>query len=96
LQHSTVLQEELSAQLAQMAGQLRRNAEHFSSALATDQAVLRNAEEKIVVNYDGMKRERVRLRDHRGRSIGTTCLTLTSVLVVTVAFVVMFFVLRFT
>jgi hypothetical protein len=96
LQHSTVLQEELSAQLAQMAGQLRRNAEHFSSALATDQAVLRNAEEKIVANYDGMKRERVRLRDHRGRSIGTTCLTITSVLVVTVAFVVMFFVLRFT
>jgi SNARE protein 1 len=96
LQPSTVLQEELSAQLAQMAGQLRRNAEHFSTALATDQAVLRNAEEKIVANYDGMKRERVRLRDHRGRSIGTTCLTLTSVLVVTVAFVVMFFVLRFT
>ena len=96
LQHSTALQEELSAQLAQMAGQLRRNAEHFSTALAADQAVLRNAEEKIGANYDVMKRERVRLRDHRGRSLGTTCLTLASLLVVAVAFLVMFFVIRFT
>jgi hypothetical protein len=96
LQHSTALQEELSAQLAQMAGQLRRNAEHFSKALAVDQAVLRDTEEKMSTNYDVMKRERVRLRDHRGKSIGTTCLTITSVFIVTVAFVVMFFVLRFT
>ena len=81
LQHGTALQEELSAQLAQMAGQLRRNAEHFSTALAADQAVLRSAEEKIGANYDVMKRERVRLRDHRGKSLGTTCLTITSVLV---------------
>ena len=96
LQHSTALQEELSAQLAQMAGQLRRNAEHFSTALAADQAVLRTAEEKIGENYDVMKRERSRLRDHRGRSLGTTCLTIMSVLVVAVAFLVMFFLLRFT
>ena len=96
LQHSTALQEELSAQLAQMAGQLRRNAEHFSTALAADQAVLRSAEEKIGTNYDVMKRERVRLRDHRGKSLGTTCLTITSVLVVAIAFLVMFFLLRFT
>ena len=96
LQHSTALQEELSAQLAQMAGQLRRNAEHFSTALAADQAVLRSAEEKVGANYDVMKRERVRLRDHRGKSLGTTCLTITSVLVVAVAFLFMFFLLRFT
>lgn len=96
LQHSTAVQEELSTQLAQMAGQLRRNAEHFSKALAADQAVLRDAEEKVGTNYDVMKRERLRLRDHRGKSIGTTCLTITSILVVTVAFVVMLFILRFT
>jgi hypothetical protein len=96
MQYSTALQEELSTQLAQMAGQLRRNAEHFSTALAADQAVLRGAEEKIGANYDVMKRERVRLRDHRGKSLGTTCLTVTSVLVVAVAFLVMFFLLRFT
>jgi Membrane fusion protein Use1 len=96
LQHRTVLQEELSAQLAQMAGQLRRNAEHFSSALAADQAVLRNAEEKIGANFDVMKQERVRLRDHRSKSLGTTCLTITSVLVVLIAFVIVFFILRLT
>jgi hypothetical protein len=96
LQNSTAAQEELSVQLAQMAGQLRRNAERFSKALAVDQAVLHDAEEKMGTNYEVMKRERVRLRDHRGKSIGTTCLTITSVLVVTVAFVVMLFVLRFT
>ncbi|KAI9462059.1 hypothetical protein F5148DRAFT_1276649 [Russula earlei] len=96
LRHGTALQEELSAQLAQMAGQLRRNAEHFSNALVADQAVLRAAEEKVGANFDVMKRERVRLRDHRGRSLGTTCLTISSVLVVTIAFIVMLFIRRFT
>ena len=90
------LQEELSVQLAQMAGQLRRNAEHFSSALAADQVVLQGAEGKVGANLDVMKRERVRLRDHRGKSLGTTCLTISSVLVVTIAFIVMLFILRFT
>ncbi|KAI9450306.1 hypothetical protein BJY52DRAFT_1303286 [Lactarius psammicola] len=96
LQHSTALQEELTAQLAQMAGQLRRNAEHFSGALVADQGVLRAAEEKVGANLDVMKRERVRLRDHRGKALGTTCLTISSVLVVAIAFLVMFFVIRFT
>ncbi|KAF8268211.1 hypothetical protein EI94DRAFT_1728377 [Lactarius quietus] len=94
--NSTALQEELAMQLAQMAGQLRRNAEHFSGALAADQAVLRVAEEKVGANLDVMKWERVRLRDHRGKSLGTTCLTISSVLVVAIAFLVMFFVIRFT
>jgi hypothetical protein len=79
-----------------MAGQLRRNAEHFSGALVADQAVLGAAEEKVGANLDVMKRERVRLRDHRGKALGTTCLTLSSVLVVAIAFLVMFFVIRFT
>ncbi|KAF8491042.1 hypothetical protein F5888DRAFT_1866401 [Russula emetica] len=37
-----------------MAGLLRRKAEHFSTALAADQVVLRSAEEKIGANYDVM------------------------------------------
>ena len=96
LQHGTALQEELAAQLAQMAGQLRRNAEHFSGALVADQGVLRAAEEKVGANLDVMKRERVRLRDHRGKALGTTCLTISSVVVVAISFLVMFFVIRFT
>ncbi|KAH9019087.1 hypothetical protein EDB85DRAFT_1873377 [Lactarius pseudohatsudake] len=96
LQNSTALQEELAAQLVQMAGQLRRNAEHFSGALAADQGVLGVAEEKVGANLDVMKRERLRLRDHRGKALGTTCLTISSLLVVAIAFLVMFFVIRFT
>ena len=62
---STALQEELSVQLAQMASKLRCNAEHFSTALAADQAVLRSIEEKVGTDYDVMKkREPVQLRDH--------------------------------
>ncbi|KAH9161271.1 hypothetical protein EDB89DRAFT_2031357 [Lactarius sanguifluus] len=49
-----------------MIGQLRRNAEHGSGALA--------AGEKAGANLDVMKRERVRLRDHHGKALGTTCL----------------------
>ena len=94
-QRSTALQEELAAQLAQMAGQLRRNVEHFSGALVTDQGVLRSAEENVGANLDVMKRERVRLRDRHGKALGTTCLTISSVLVVAIAFFVMFFVIRF-
>ncbi|KAI0061617.1 hypothetical protein BV25DRAFT_1886327 [Artomyces pyxidatus] len=96
LQNSAALQEELSAQLAQMAGQLRRNALHFSESLAQDQAVMKDTEEKIGANYDVMKKERVRLRDHRGKSMGTTCLTFLSLIVVLVAFILMFFVIRLT
>jgi Membrane fusion protein Use1 len=96
LQHRTALQEELSMQLAQMAGQLRRNAEHFSSALVADQAIVRNAEENISANFEVIKQERVRLRDHRSKSLGTTCLTITSVLVVSIAFVMMLFIVRLT
>ncbi|KAH8993511.1 hypothetical protein EDB92DRAFT_2113825 [Lactarius akahatsu] len=64
LQRRTALWVELAAQSVQMAGQLRRNAEHVSGALA--------AGEKADANLDVMKRERVRLRDHRGKALGTT------------------------
>ncbi|KAH9069770.1 hypothetical protein EDB83DRAFT_2370312 [Lactarius deliciosus] len=47
-----------------MAGQIRRNAEHVSGALA--------AGEKAGANLDVMKRERARLRDHRGKALRTT------------------------
>jgi len=96
MQNSTALQQDMSAQLAMMSGQLRRNAMHFSESLARDQTVMKDAEEKISQNYDTMKRERVRLRDHHGKSWGTTCLTVSSVLVVAIAFVMMYLLIRFT
>jgi hypothetical protein len=48
---------------------------HFSESLAKDQAVVEAAQEKI---HDVMVEERSRLRDHRGKSIYTTCLAMLS------------------
>lgn len=79
-----------------MATQLKRNAMHFSDSLAKDQAVVEDAQQKIEGNFDVMKKERVRLRDHRGKSGSTTCLVMLSLAVVAVSFVVMFFVIRVT
>ncbi|KAH9030585.1 hypothetical protein EDB83DRAFT_2554973 [Lactarius deliciosus] len=72
--------------------QLWRNTEHFSGALA---AVLRHAE-KMGVSLDVMKREREWLGDHRGKALGTTCLAISSVVIVAITFLSMFFVIRFT
>lgn len=79
-----------------MATQLRRNAIHFGEALAKDQAVLSDVDEKIINNLDTMGKERVRLRDHRSKSWGTTWLSLGSVLAVVVVFVAMFLVIKVT
>ncbi|KAI0031134.1 hypothetical protein K488DRAFT_52742 [Vararia minispora EC-137] len=96
LQNSAKLHEEMSTQLAQMARQLKSNATYFSEALSRDQTALATADEKIGANLDVMRKERVRLRDHRGKSMGTTCLTITSIVVVLASFIVMFFLIRFT
>ncbi|EPQ56875.1 hypothetical protein GLOTRDRAFT_110331 [Gloeophyllum trabeum ATCC 11539] len=96
LQSSNLLHEELSAQLAQMATQLKANAVHFSSTLAKDQALVQETQEKLETNYNVMKKERVRVRDFRGKSGGTTCLVIFSVVAVLISFVVMVFIIRLT
>ncbi|KAG9220337.1 hypothetical protein CCMSSC00406_0006602 [Pleurotus cornucopiae] len=96
LHNTQALHEELSEQLAQMATQLKRNAVHFSESLAKDQAVVEDAQEKLEGNLGMMTKERVRLRDHRGKSGSTTCLVVLSLITVCALFVLMFFVIRFT
>lgn len=96
LQNSRVVQEELSEQLALMARQLRRNATHFSDSLAKDKVVVDAMQEKLEGNFDLLKKERIRLRDFRGKSGGTTCLVIMSVIVVVIAFIFMVFVIRVT
>ncbi|KAH9031023.1 hypothetical protein EDB85DRAFT_2146368 [Lactarius pseudohatsudake] len=71
--------------------QLRRNMEHFSGTPAADEGVLRAAQERMGANLDVLKRERVRLRDHRGKALGTTCLAISSIVVIAIAFLIMFF-----
>ena len=93
---TAAVHEELSAQLAQMATQLKRNAIHFSDTLARDQAVVEETKFKIETNFDELQKERKRLRDHAVRGRGTTWLTIFSVTVIFVSFFVMFFIIRFT
>jgi len=96
LQNSRALQEELSEQLALMATQLRRNVTHFSDSLVKDKSVVEAMQEKLEGNFEFMKKERIRLRDFRGKSGGTTCLVITSILVVLIAFMLMVLVIRVT
>lgn len=95
-QATTALQEELSSQLEQMARQLKRNAIHFSTSLATDKAVVEEAQEKLESNFDVMSLQRVKLRDHSSKSSSTTWLTVGIVLLALLLFVVMVGVIRFS
>jgi len=94
--NSITVQEELSSQLELMAAQLKRNAIHFSTSLAKDQAVVEDAQQKLEGNYDVMTKERVRLRDHRGKSGSTTCMVLAIVALVLVLFILMVSIIRFS
>ncbi|KAI0743650.1 hypothetical protein C8Q80DRAFT_1220591 [Daedaleopsis nitida] len=96
MQNSAALQEELSAQLAQMATQLKRNAIHFAGALEKDKAVVLETQEKLERNHDVVSKERVRLRDHHSKSWSTTWITILSLLVVLVGFIMTFLVIRIT
>ncbi|KAH9484822.1 hypothetical protein JR316_0001724 [Psilocybe cubensis] len=93
---STAVQEELSTQLELMAQQLKRNAMHFSTSLEKDKAVVEQAQAKLEGNYDMMQQERVRLRDHSGKSRSTTCMTLGIVILVLLVFMLMVSVIRFS
>ncbi|KAF8634271.1 hypothetical protein AX17_004228 [Amanita inopinata Kibby_2008] len=96
LQTSNALHQELSDQLAQMAVQLKRNALHFSDSLVKDKAIVEDTQEKLESNFDIMQKERVRLRDHRGKSGSTTCLVVAIVLVVGLLFALMVVMIRLT
>ncbi|KAI9437623.1 hypothetical protein H4582DRAFT_2129443 [Lactarius indigo] len=69
---------------------LRRNAEYSSGTLAADQGVLRAAEEKVGEDLDVMKQKHVQLWDYHGKALGTTCLTISGVVVVAIEFLVIF------
>ncbi|KLO16946.1 hypothetical protein SCHPADRAFT_191428 [Schizopora paradoxa] len=94
LQSSTALHDELAEQMASMARQLKENTIHFSSSLAKDKGVMQEVEEKLERNAEVLGKERVRLRDHRGKSGNTTWITILSLLVVMVGFFMTFFVIR--
>ncbi|KAF8920216.1 hypothetical protein CPB85DRAFT_617943 [Mucidula mucida] len=96
LQNTNALHDELSGQLEQMAAQLLRNARHFNDSLAKDQAVVEDTQQKLESNFDMAKKERIRLRDHRGKSGMTTCWVVGAVVVVTFLFILMVMLIRLT
>lgn len=89
-------QEDLSLQLAEMAKQLKLNALHFTNALEKDRAVVQDAEEKLEGNLTKVKAQRSRLLVHSGKSGKTTWLVLGSMVVVLIAWVLLFLVIRIT
>ena len=96
LMTSLQTQEELSLQLAQMATQLKLNALHFTESLAKERAVMEGAEEKLEANLTRLKGERGRLKEHSSKSSSTTWLVLGAILVVVIAWIFMFLVIRIT
>lgn len=96
LQNSMSLQDELSLQLAQMATQLKRNAQHFSDALAKDQPVVDDAQIKIEGNHDIMQRENLRTKALHKNSWWTTGYTVGAIIVALVAFAITVMFIRVT
>ncbi|KAF9076670.1 hypothetical protein BDP27DRAFT_1313712 [Rhodocollybia butyracea] len=96
LENSKARHEAMTEQLAQMAVQLRKNAQHFSESLVEDKAVIEETQTKLEGNFGVMQKERIRLRDHRGKSGNTTCLVIFAVVGVLVVFVFMVALIRLT
>ncbi|KAJ3997252.1 hypothetical protein F5050DRAFT_1753366 [Lentinula boryana] len=96
LENSKARHEAMSEQLAQMAVQLRKNAQNFSEKLVEDKAIVEETQTKLDSNFGMMHKERVRLRDHSGKSGSTTCLVILAVVAVIVTFVFMVALIRLT
>jgi len=96
LSSSLKTHEELSDELARMAAQLRRNAEHFSVTLDKDKGLVVAAEEVLLKNADNMTKERDKLDKHSSKSFSTTWFTIGAILVVCITWVWMFFIIRLT
>ena len=69
---TAAVHEELSAQLAQMASQLKRNAIHFSDTLIKDQAVVEETKSKMESNLDELHKEQTGLGDYSREGRGAT------------------------
>ncbi|KAJ7680910.1 hypothetical protein DFH06DRAFT_1120486 [Mycena polygramma] len=96
MQHANARQRDMAEQMHLMATQLKRNAVHFGELLAQDQRVVEETEQKLESNFGYMQKTRVRARDLRGKTGGTTCLVMLIVLIVTFLFMFMVSLIRFS
>ncbi|KAJ7507280.1 hypothetical protein B0H11DRAFT_2271775 [Mycena galericulata] len=96
LQHSTARQRDMSDQMALMAKQLKLNALHFADLMEQDKQVVEETDQKLEGNYGYMQKTRLRARDLRGKTGSTTCFVFLIILVVTVSFMFMVSLIRFS
>lgn len=96
LSASAQTHEELSAELARMAEQLKRNTQYFSESLGKDKALVQTAAEALDKNYDSLSKEGQRLKTHSKKSFWTTWIVIAAVLVGCLAWIMMFIIIRIT
>ncbi|CAE7228563.1 unnamed protein product [Rhizoctonia solani] len=89
-------QEDLSEQLAQMAAQLKRNAQTFAAQLHEDNALVQLAHDQLEGVHTRVKTERSTLRAFSGKSGYTTCMTIGIIIVVIISWVMMFLMIKVT
>jgi hypothetical protein len=96
LQSERSIQDSLSGELLRMAGILKANSMAFADALERDRKILEEAGEKLQGNLTLMTRTRGRLGEYSQKARGMGWLTLGSVAVVCMSWVVMFILIRLT
>ncbi|CAE6439090.1 unnamed protein product [Rhizoctonia solani] len=89
-------QEDLSEQLAQMAAQLKRNAQTFAAQLHEDNALVQLAHDQLEGVHTRVKTERTTLRNFSSKSGYTTCMTIGIIIVVVISWVMMFLMIKVT
>lgn len=96
LQSDRSIQDSLSGELLRMAGILKANSLAFADALERDRKILEEAGEKLQGNLTLMTRTRGKLGEYSKKARGMGWLTLGSVAVVCMSWVVMFVLIRLT
>ncbi|PWN92697.1 hypothetical protein FA10DRAFT_2997 [Acaromyces ingoldii] len=96
LQSDRSLQDSLSGELLRMAGTLKANSLRFADALERDRKIVEEAGSKLEVNLTLMTRTRGKLGEYSKKARGMGWLTLGSVAVVCISWVIMFVVIKLT
>ncbi|CDZ98166.1 Vesicle transport protein, Use1 [Phaffia rhodozyma] len=93
---SSKIQDELTEQLAQMAAQLRKNAVHFSTSLEAEKPLLEQGAALLESNFSKLTGSQTRLGQVSTKGRSNTWLVLGACLVVCLAWVWMFVIIRLT
>lgn len=96
LQSDRSIQDSLSGELLRMAGILKANSMAFADALERDRRILEEAGEKLQGNLTLMTRTRGKLGEYSKKARGMGWLTLGSVAVVCMSWIVVFVLIRLT